>query len=283
MNRLKSNSDIEFVIKPTGSFSLQLKELWEYRELFYYFTWRDIKVKYKQTLLGFLWAVLQPFILMLVFTVFFGGMLKVPSADESLPYPIFAYSGLMLWNIFATGLAGSGNSMVTNANIIKKIYFPRLIIPMSSILSAIFDFIMAFLVYIGILIYFQYMPPIEKLVLLLPLSILMAIFTSFGLGCFMAALNVKYRDFRYVIPFLTQLLFFLTPVIYPIKMVTNEWARILLSLNPMGGVVHLSRAALIDKPVNWELVGISGAVAVLMILAGIIYFKRTESYFADIA
>ncbi|MCH8318785.1 MAG: ABC transporter permease, partial [Bacteroidetes bacterium] len=156
---------IEYEIKPAKGLQLNLKELWDYRELFYIFTWRDIKVKYKQTVLGFAWAVLQPFIMMIVFSYFFGKLLKIPS--DGIPYPIFVYSGLMLWNVFSAGILGAGNSMVTNANIIKKIYFPRLIIPISSILVALFDFVMAFIVYVGILIYYQFEVSIIKLALFL--------------------------------------------------------------------------------------------------------------------
>ena len=167
---------IEYVIKPQKGISLNLKEIWNYRELFYFFTWRDIKVKYKQTALGFLWAVLQPFLTMIIFTVFFGKMLKVPS--DGIPYPIFAYSGLIIWNVFASGLSNAGNSMVSNANIIKKIYFPRLIIPMSAILVALFDFLMAFVVYIGLMLYFDMPFHFVKLIVFIPVDRFSSLFTS---------------------------------------------------------------------------------------------------------
>ncbi|MEM6317874.1 MAG: ABC transporter permease, partial [Bacteroidota bacterium] len=233
------NKNIEYTIEPPSKFSLNLQELWIYRELFYFFTWRDIKVKYKQTVLGFLWAVLQPFLMMMVFVVFFSKALNVPT--DNIPAPIFYYSGLLLWNIFSTGLAGAGNSMVTNANIIKKIYFPRLIIPMSSILVAFFDFLMALIVFGGILLFYEWTMPTFyvnylRLVLYLPLALIMTILGTFGIGSFLAALNVKYRDFRYVIPFMIQFLLFITPVIYPVSIFKDiSWIKYVLAINPMTG------------------------------------------------
>ena len=190
-------------------------ELRRYKELFYFFTWRDIKIKYKQTSLGFLWAVLQPLLMMTIFTLFFGNALQIPS--HNLPYPVYVFSGLLIWNIFASGLTNAANSMVNNATIIKKIYFPRLIIPVSSILVAIFDFLMAFILFIGILLFYQ--QPVSWVALVCwPLAILLSMVATLGPGCWLAALNVKYRDFRYVIPFFIQMLFFLTPVIYPVSL-----------------------------------------------------------------
>lgn len=270
---------MQFETKSESKLSLGLKELWQFRELFYFFTWRDIKVKYKQTVLGVLWAILQPFLLMIVFTVFFGQALNVPS--DNIPYPIFVFSGLLLWNIFSTGLSGAANSMVTNANIIKKIYFPRLIIPMSSILVSLFDFIMAFAVYIGLLIYYHH--PVNLNILIhLPLSIVITILTTFGLGCLLAALNVKYRDFRYVIPFLIQVLLFLTPVIYPVSIIKFEWAKKILSLNPMSGAIELLRSSVTSTELNLSLVGSGIIVSVLLFFSGLLYFRKTEYYFADL-
>jgi lipopolysaccharide transport system permease protein len=271
---------MEYKIEPVSKFSLGLKELWDFRELFYFFTWRDIKVKYKQTFFGVAWAVLQPFLLMLVFSVFFGKALGVPSGD--VPYPIFVYCGLLLWNIFASGLSNAANSMVVNANIIKKIYFPRLIIPISAILVALFDFIMAFIIYIGILIFYRH--SLDWLIIIyLPLSVLITIFTTFGLGTFIAALNVKYRDFRYVIPFLIQLLLFLTPVIYPVSIIKYKWAQYLLSINPMAGAIDLLRSTVTHSPVNFQLVMMSSVIAVLLFIIGLFYFRKTEYFFADLA
>lgn len=268
-------------ITPPGRIRLGLGELWTYRELFYFFTWRDIKVKYKQTFLGFAWAILQPFVMMVVFSLFFGSALKVPS--DGIPYPLFAFSGLMLWNVFSTGLSGAGNSMVTNANIIKKIYFPRLIIPMSSILVAVFDFFMAFIVYIGLVFYFDYSFSL-KLLYLLPLALLLTVIASFGLGTLIAAMNVKYRDFRYILPFFIQIMLFLTPVIYPLSMLGNHpWLVKILALNPMYAPISLIRNALIDRPIELEMCLMSTISSLVLLVIGMIYFRRTESYFADLA
>ncbi len=270
---------MQFETKPVGKLSLGLKELWQFRELFYFFTWRDIKVKYKQTVLGIVWALLQPFLLMIVFTVFFGQALNVPS--DNIPYPIFVFSGLLLWNIFSSGLSNAANSMVTNANIIKKIYFPRLIIPMSAILVSLFDFIMAFAIFIGLLLYYSH-PVSLNILLFLPLSILITVMSTFGLGCWLAALNVKYRDFRYIIPFLIQMLLFLTPVIYPVSIIKYAWAKNLLSLNPMSGAIELLRSSVTHTPLNSELIFISIIVSVILFFTGLIYFRKTEYYFADL-
>jgi lipopolysaccharide transport system permease protein len=271
---------MEYEIKPVGKLSLGLSELLEYRELFYFFTWRDIKIKYKQTAFGVLWAILQPFLMMIIFTFFFGRALGVPS--DNIPYPLFVYSGLLLWNVFSSGLANASNSMVSNANIIKKIYFPRLIIPMSAILVALFDFLMAFAIYIGLLIYYQH--PVDwTIVLYLPLSILITVLTTFGLGTFIAALNVKYRDFRYVIPFMIQILLFVTPVIYPVSIIKYKWAQFLLTLNPMAGAIDLLRSTVTHVMINTQLVGTGLAVSIFLFVVGLFYFRKTEYYFADLA
>lgn len=271
---------MEYVIQAKKKVNLNIKELWQYRELFYFFTWRDIKVKYKQAVLGFLWAILQPIFTMLIFT-FLGSMLNIPS--DGIPYPVFAYSGLMLWTMFASSVSNAGNSMVSNANIIKKIYFPRLIIPMSSILVAAFDFIMALVVYIGLLIYFQTDISIIKMVIFIPISVIITIIASFGIGSLLAALNVKYRDFKYIIPFMVQSLMFLTPVIYPVSIIKYQWAKYLIALNPMSGAIDLARNAIIDKPLNIELFTISVVSAIVLFFIGLFYFRKTEAYFADIA
>ncbi|MFY8035782.1 MAG: ABC transporter permease, partial [Cyclobacteriaceae bacterium] len=187
----------EYTIEPSEGRVLDWGELWRYRELFYFFTWRDIKIKYKQATLGFLWAILQPLFMMVIFTLFFGKALNIPS--QNLPYPIYVFSGLLIWNLFSTGLTNASNSMVNNASIIKKIYFPRLIIPVSSILVALFDFLMAFILFVPILLFYQQSVSLSALVLW-PVALIIAIVATLGLGSWLAALNVKYRDFRYVIP-----------------------------------------------------------------------------------
>lgn len=271
---------IEYSIESTGRKWLEWKELWRYRELFYFFTWRDIKIKYKQTALGFLWAILQPLFMMVVFTFFFGKALNIPS--ENLPYPVYVFSGLLIWNMFSSGLTGASNSMVNNASIIKKIYFPRLIIPVSSILVALFDFLMAFVLFAGILIFYQ--QPVSWLAIFIwPISLLIAIVATLGLGSWLAALNVKYRDFRYVIPFLVQILFFLTPVIYPISLLKYPVLQYILVCSPMYAALELFRYPITGITPDFYFLGISLLSGLILLLAGIFYFKRTEDFFADFA
>src|SRR6185436_12195999 len=248
---------------------------------FYFFTWRDIKIKYKQTAFGVLWAILQPFLLMIIFTLFFGRALGVPS--DNIPYPLFVYSGLLLWNIFSSGLANASNSMVSNANIIKKIYFPRLIIPMSAILVALFDFFMALIVFAGILVYYQFPFDGIKFLLLFPLSLSLCVISTFGAGTLLAALNVKYRDVRYVIPFLIQALLFITPVIYPVSIFNNHLAKIIMAFNPMTGAIVLFRSVLTNQVPEWNIVIIGICSALVLLITGLFYFRKTEAYFADLA
>jgi len=268
-------------IKPNSPFTLNIKELIKYKELFYFFAWRDVKVKYKQTALGLLWTVLQPLIMMFIFTFFFSKALRIPPTD--MPYPIFVFSGLNLWTIFTAGISNAGTSMISNSAIIKKIYFPRLIIPISSILVAVFDFAMAFLVFIAVLIFYQQPVHVWQAIIYWPAGLLLTIIASFGPGCLLAALNVKYRDFRYVIPFLVQVLLFVTPVIYPMSMLTSGWMKIVLALNPMYAAITVFRMPLTSTIPDLSLIGISIASAFLFFVLGIYYFRRTERYFADLA
>jgi lipopolysaccharide transport system permease protein len=271
---------IEFEIKPKGKLLFDWKELWRYRELFYFFTWRDIKIKYKQTALGFLWAILQPLLMMVIFTLFFGRVLNVPS--QNLPYPVFVFSGLLLWNLFSSGLTSSSNSMVNNAAIIKKIYFPRLIIPASSILVALFDFLMAFILFIPLLVYYR-QPLSWDVLWCWPLALAIGVVATMGPGCWLAALNVKYRDFRYVIPFLIQVLFFLTPVIYPVSMLKYPALQYVLVLSPMYAAIELFRFPLTSEAINSSFLLISLGAGLFFLVIGILYFKRTEDFFADFA
>lgn len=274
-------SMMEYVIQAQNKFSPGLKELWQYRELFYFFTWRDVKVKYKQAALGILWAILQPLIMMVMFTLIFSKALHVNS--DGIPYPVFALSGLLIWNIFSNGLLNSANSMVTNANIIKKIYFPRLIIPMSAILTAMVDFFFALIIYTIVLIYYHQDVSLLKLILYLPLAILLTIVTTFGLGTFLAALNIKFRDFQYLIPFLIQFLLFANPVLYSTKSITNPWVNMLMKANPIASSIQLCRSIFTGQLVNWQAVGAGSIVAILLLLMGVYTFRKTESYFADLA
>ena len=256
------------------------KELWRYRELFYFFTWRDIKIKYKQTVLGFLWAILQPLFMMLIFTFFFGRALNIDS--QGLPYPVYVFSGLLIWNLFAAGLTNASNSMVNNALIIKKIYITRMIIPVSSILSALLDFLMAFILFLAVLIYYK-QPVAVSAVFIWPLALLVAVIATLGLGSWLAALNVKYRDFRYVIPFMVQVLFFLTPVIYPVSLVKQPALKILLACSPMYAAVELFRYPITGLMQDTTLLSISLFAGILFLCIGIFYFRRTEDFFADLA
>lgn len=272
---------MEFEIKAQNKTGLGLRELWQYRELFYFFTLRDIKVKYKQTVLGFLWAVIQPLVMALLFSFFLGKAISSYTKME-LPYEIFALSGLVLWGIFSSGLNNAGNSMVSNANIIKKIYFPRLIIPISAVLVGLFDFLMAFLVFVVYCfaknIYFTW-----DAALYFPVSVMLTCIATFGAGTLLAALNVKYRDFRYIIPFLIQFLLFLTPVIYPTNITSSPLLKTLLSLNPMSAPLDIFRAAITGNPIDMIAVTISVTTSLILLVIGLIYFKKTEAYFADLA
>jgi lipopolysaccharide transport system permease protein len=272
---------MEFEIKPKSNFSIGLREMWEYRELFFFFTWRDVKVKYKQTLLGFLWAILQPLIMAFLFTFCLGNVIA-KNAPLNMPYALFALSGIIMWNVFSSGLSNAAQSMINNANIIKKIYFPRLIIPISSILVSLFDFCMTLLIFIPFLWYYHVAPNWYALIYV-PLSLLLTCMATFGLGTLLAALNVKYRDFRYVIPFFIQALLFATPVIYPIHVTDNATLQYVLMLNPMTAPVELFRASFTSSPPETPALLLSIGVSFVFFLTGLIYFRKTETYFADLA
>lgn len=270
----------EYTIESSAKKYFDWRELWRYRELFYFFSWRDIKVKYKQTIFGFLWAILQPLMMMAIFTLFFGRALNIPS--QNLPYPVYVFSGLLIWNLFSSGLTNASNSMVSNAPIIKKIYFPRLIIPVSAILVALFDFLMAAVLFIGILVYYH-KPVLWEALILWPLALAIGIIATLGLGSWLAALNVKYRDFRYVIPFLVQVLFFLTPVIYPISVLKNPVLQYVLACSPMYAAVELFRYPLTGIAPDIYFMSASLISGLVLLLIGLVYFKRTEDFFADFA
>lgn len=272
---------MEYEIKSTQTLNLGLRELWQYKELFYFFTWRDIKVKYKQTVLGFLWAILQPAVMTILLSISFGSLMTNHSTIH-LPYPLFAMSGLLMWNIFSAGLSNAGNSMVTNANIIKKIYFPRLIIPMSAVLVSLFDFIVSSVVFFAMLFYYQIPINLLLFIPLLIVSMFIASIATFGLGTLLAALNIKYRDFRYIIPFMIQALLFLTPVIYPVSILGNTF-KYILALNPLYGAIELFRFSIVPTEPDVQLLVISFSSALFFFIAGLYYFRKTEFYFADLA
>ncbi|GAB4132131.1 MAG: ABC transporter permease [Bacteroidia bacterium] len=272
---------MEFEIKPKSKFSIGFRELWQYRELFYFFTWRDIKVKYKQAVLGALWAVIQPAAMTLLFTFFFG---KVFSATASnLPYPVYVLSGLLFWNIFSSGLNGAGNSMISNANIIKKVYFPRLIIPVSAILSGLPDFIISFSIFIGLILYYHVEVSVVFLLFGLISGLLLTFIATLGMGLWLSALNVKYRDFRYIIPFLIQGLLFVTPVIYPAQSIDNHTIHVLLSFNPMYCAVESFRMFISGEPVYSATLIYSMVSGITILFGGLYFFRKTENYFADLA
>ena len=277
-----SQSEIElptFFIRPqTGWTAAGLKELWEYRELLYFLTWRDIKVRYKQTVLGAAWAIIQPFFMMVVFSLFFGYLAKVPS--DGIPYPIFAYCALLPWQLFAHALTESSNSLVANERLITKVYFPRLVVPISAVLGGLLDFAIAFVILLLMMAYYGVRP--TWAVVTLPAFLLLAILTALGVGLWLSALNVKYRDVRYTISFMIQFWLFATPVAYSSSIVPARW-RALYGLNPMAGVVEGFRWALLGKSTGpGALLAVSVAVVVLILVGGLFYFRRMEAEFADI-
>lgn len=271
---------METVIKAKkGLSALDFKELWHYRELFYFLAWRDIKLRYKQTAFGILWAIIQPFLTMVVFTVIFGGLAQVSS--NNIPYAIFVYAGLLLWNIFSNSLNNASQSLVNSANIIQKVYFPKLIMPAASIVVSLIDFVFAALIFIGIMVYYGFMPNITGIIFL-PFLILITVASSAGMGWFLSAFNVKYRDVRYMLPFFLQLLIFVTPVIYPVSIVPKSFQWI-LALNPMTGVIETFRATFLGTgTINWITLSISIAVTIVFVIFGLLYFLKTEKTFADV-
>lgn len=261
-----------------GWVSLKIKELLAYRELIYFLMWRDIKVRYKQTVLGVAWALIQPFFTTVVFSLFFGRLAKVPS--DGIPYPIFSFAALVPWTFFAHGLTESSNSLVNSANLIKKVYFPRLAIPIATVLSGIIDFALAFLMLIGMMFYFGFIPTIN--ILWIPLFLLLALVTSLGVSLWLSAMNVQFRDVRYVIPFLTQLWLFSTPIAYPSSLLQEPW-RTIYGLNPMVGVVEGFRWALLGTSTTPGPTLFASSFAALFIMfSGALYFRRMEKTFADV-
>jgi lipopolysaccharide transport system permease protein len=267
------------IIRPSrGWAALDLRDLWLYRELIYFLTWRDLKVRYKQTLLGAAWAILQPFLTMVVFTIFFGNFAKVSS--EGFPYPVFSYAALLPWGLFSKALNDASRSLVGNSHMISKIYFPRLILPLSSVLSGVVDFGIAFLFLLGMMAFYGLYPTWG--ILLLPLLLLLALVTALGVGLWLSALNVLYRDVGYALPFLTQLWMFVSPIIYSINTVPEQW-RLVYALNPMTGVVQGFRWALLGSQTDQLglILAISSATAIVMLISGLFYFRRMERLFAD--
>ena len=269
----------KIVIRPSrGWVPLKLKEFWEYRELLYFLIWRDIKVRYKQTALGAAWAIIQPLFTMIVFSIFFGRLAKIPS--DGVPYPIFAFCALLPWQLFAHALTESGNSLVASQNLITKVYFPRLVIPVAAVLAGLVDFAIAFVVLLGMMAYYGIVPTMA--VVFLPLFLLLAVTTALAVGLWLSALNVQYRDVRYTIPFLTQFWLFITPIAYPSSLVPEGW-RTLFGLNPMAGVVESFRWALLGTAnAPGPMLAVSVGVVVALLVGGLYYFRRMEKTFADV-
>lgn len=270
----------EILIQPSkGWVSLKLRELWEYRELLYFLIWRDIKVRYKQTVLGAAWAVIQPFFTMVVFSLFFGKLAKVPS--DGIPYPIFSYAALVPWTFFANGLGQASNSLVGAARMIKKIYFPRLAMPIATVLGGIVDFGLAFIVLLGMMLFYGIAPTANML--WLPLFLLLALITCLGASLWLSAMNVQFRDVRYTVPFITQFWMFATPIAYPSSLIEDPIWRMLYGINPMVGVIEGFRWALLGTDTApGPIIIVSVLAALVLFIGGAFYFRRMEKTFADV-
>lgn len=268
------------VIEPTkGWVALQLRELWIYRELLFFLTWRDIKIRYKQTVVGAAWAIIQPFMTMVVFSLFFGNLAKVPS--DGIPYPIFTYAALVPWTFFANGLTLASNSLVGNSQLLKKVYFPRLVIPISSVTAGLIDFGLAFVVLLGMMLVYGISPTLN--ILWLPAFALLTFVTALGVSLWLSALNVMFRDIRFVVPFLVQFWLFATPIAYPSSLIQNPLLRAVYGLNPMAGVVEGFRWALLGQNTAPDGVIIASSIAaVAVLIGGAFYFRRMERTFADV-
>ncbi|MFA6503320.1 MAG: ABC transporter permease [Candidatus Paceibacterota bacterium] len=267
------------VIRPKKTFSLaDIREIWRYRELLYFFVWRDLKVRYKQTAVGIAWAIFQPFMAMVVFSVLFGKLAHMPS--DGVPYPIFVYTGLLFWQFFSSALGDVSGSLIANQAIVTKVYFPRLLLPLAVITTALVDFCVASVVLVGLMAYYGFIPHLSGLVIL-PLLLIITFLAALGGGLFLASINVKYRDVRYVLPYFLQMLLFVTPVIYPSSIAgAYSW---ILAINPMTGVIKAARATVLGtEPINWFLLGLSSLAVFVLLAIGVVMFKRMERYFADI-
>ena len=277
----KSSSPEDLIVRvepSKGWVSLNLLELWEYRELLYFLVWRDIKVRYKQTVLGGAWAIIQPFFTMVVFSIFFGKLAKIPS--DGIPYPIFSYAALVPWTFFANGLTQASNSLVSSSNLMKKVYFPRMAMPLASGLAGIVDFALAFIMLIGMIFYYGMVPTVN--VIWLPFFLMLAFITSLGTSLWLSAMYVQFRDIRHVVPFLTQIWLFATPIAYPSSLLSEPW-RTLYGINPMVGVVEGFRWALLStKTAPGPMIIVSSLVALALLISGAFYFRRMERTFADV-
>lgn len=273
------NKDYDLIIEPGGGVRRYWRDLWNYRELFLFLAWRDILVRYKQTAIGIAWSVLRPFLTMIVFTIVFGTLAKLPS--NGVPYPIMVYAAMLPWQFFANSLSESSNSLIDNANLLTKVYFPRLIVPAGSVIVALVDFFISLVILFGIMAWYRYLPDVRML--LLPFFLALAFLASFGAGLWLSALNVKYRDFRYVVPFLVQFGLYISPVGFSSAIVPEKW-RMLYFLNPMVGVIDGFRWAILGDafPVYWPGLALSASLTMVMFVGGLLYFRNMERSFADV-
>jgi lipopolysaccharide transport system permease protein len=281
---MKASSSVEYEItSPKGFLSLDWRELWRFRELFFVMAWRDIAIRYKQTVLGILWAVLQPVVTMVVFTFIFNRVGRIESGDKT-PYSIFLYVGLLFWHYYSTTLTSASNSLVGHQNMIQKIYFPRLILPATAAVTGLVDLAISSVILAGMMVHYRFAPALFGLAVL-PVLLLCAVLASLGFGFFLAAVNVKYRDVRHALPFVIQILMYVTPVIYPVKMLDKHAVikSLMLWLNPISGVITNARAALLGQGhFDWGIMGISFLTSCVYFVVGLYYFRNTERYFADI-
>jgi len=274
-----TSDEVITVIRPGKGFTnLELRAVWQFRELLYFLVWRNVKVRYKQTIIGSAWAIIQPLMAMLIFTVIFGGLAKIPS--DGLPYSIFAYTALLPWTYFSQAVTGSGASLIGNSNLVRKVYFPRLIIPMAEVAAPLIDFFVSFSALLVMMAWFGIAP--RWSVLALPLFLLLALMTAFAVGLWLSALNARYRDVGHAVPFLMQIWLYASPIVYPVSLIPEQW-RLLYSLNPMVGVIEGFRWTLLGREVPaFGVIAVGAAVAVMLLLGGIIFFKRMEHTFADV-
>lgn len=281
MEAEKTSEDLLVRIQPTSGWKIvDFKELMRYKELIFFMTWRDLKVRYKQTVLGVAWAIIQPVMTMVVFSVFFGNLAKVPS--DGIPYPLFSLAGLLPWQLFENSLRNASRSLVANRNMITKIYFPRIVLPLSSVLASVADFLVALPILIVFMIYYQYSPNIYAL--LIPYYLLLTVVTAFGVGLWFSALNVLYRDIGYIVPFVIQIWMYLSPIAYGSGMISNPTLRFIYNLNPMVGVINGFRSSLLGEYVGMPIQSMvfSALISLLILISGLFYFRRMERQFADV-